>query len=197
MVNTGDVFSALIQVSNNAYLDIQPASAYNAVVYNIYYTGAVEFYWSDGSNNIKFDSDAYGGGAGSGARKGLVHHVTNSYYLRVKNVSGSAIYIGYNGRYETDVYSIVASVTTGQYLTIQPLGTDEAMIHNVYYAGAAGLYWTNGSVLAVIESDATATGGAFLNRFVMINNARYVRVKNNAATTKLIGFSGLYTKKSI
>lgn len=79
-------------VANNSYLDLQPSAGVEVTVHNIYYAGAVEFYYYDGTNQIMFDSDT-----GAGARLGYVYHCTNSKRVRVKNVSGGSIYIAADG----------------------------------------------------------------------------------------------------
>lgn len=91
----GDVFDCVpTSVADAAFLAIQPSGTAEAVIHNIYYGGAVEFYKYDGTNSIKFDSDAAAGG-----RLGYAFHVKNSCYIRIKNVSGAAIYIAYDGIY--------------------------------------------------------------------------------------------------
>jgi hypothetical protein len=64
------------------------------VVHDIYVpTGsAYEVYYSDGSNNILYLAMPAGGGA-----LNLQAHCTNSYYVRVKNTSGSTIYMAASG----------------------------------------------------------------------------------------------------
>lgn len=92
----GDVYVNIASVANNAYLTIQPAGSAEAVIHNIYYAGAVEFYRYDGTNNLKFDSDT---ATATFAREGLFLHVTNGSYARVKNVSGSTMLMGFDGVY--------------------------------------------------------------------------------------------------
>lgn len=89
----GDVYSGLsAAVANNSYLDINPGSGVEAVITNIFYEGAVEFYWYDGTNEIKFLSDA-----SAGALLACSLHVKNGLRVRVKNVSGAAQEMGYDG----------------------------------------------------------------------------------------------------
>jgi hypothetical protein len=89
----GDIFSAgPTSIADTAFMDIQPGASVNVVITNIYYAGAVEFYWYDGTNSIKFDFDTT-----FGARLNVSHHCNNSRRVRVKNVSGGAIYMGYDG----------------------------------------------------------------------------------------------------
>jgi Tfp pilus assembly protein FimT len=89
----GDVTSGLsASIANNGTVNVQPASGAEWVIHNVYYTGAVEFYIVNGANTIKFDSDT-----AFGARLGAVFHVNNTQYLQIKNVSGGAINIAYDG----------------------------------------------------------------------------------------------------
>jgi hypothetical protein len=90
----GDVKSGIASVAPNGVLDIQPGSASEEwVIHNIYYNqGSVEFYKTDGTNLLKFDGDS-----SQGARLGAVFHVTNAQWIQVKNTSGTATLIGYDG----------------------------------------------------------------------------------------------------
>lgn len=89
----GDVFSCVpTSVAAGASLTIQPGAGVEASIHNLYYAGAVEMYYTDGTNSIKFDSDAT-----AGARLGAIFHVTNTKYLQVKNVTAGAILIAYDG----------------------------------------------------------------------------------------------------
>jgi hypothetical protein len=78
-------------IADGSYLDIVPASG-EAVVHNIYVpTGtSVEYYFYDGANSIKFDTDTQG-------KENVQYHITTTKYLRVKNVSGSAAYFAADG----------------------------------------------------------------------------------------------------
>ena len=89
----GDIFNIIpTSVENNATLDIRPSSGQEAVIHNIYYSNSVEFYITNGTNSIKFDSDST-----LGARLCMCFHVTNTIYIQIKNVSGSVIYVSYDG----------------------------------------------------------------------------------------------------
>jgi hypothetical protein len=90
----GDKVTAIQSVvATTGVLDIRPASGIEWTIHNIYYSqGTVEFYKTDGTNNIKFDSDT-----SNGARLGAVFHVTNSQWIQVKNTAGTATIIGYDG----------------------------------------------------------------------------------------------------
>ena len=91
----GDIYQAgPTSVSASGFLALQPSGSSAVVVHNIYYAGAVEFYYFDGTNSILFDSDGTSGG-----RLNLTHHCSNTKYVRVKNVSTGAILIAADGIY--------------------------------------------------------------------------------------------------
>jgi len=88
----GDVVSGHASVNNGAYLDIQPGAGAEWIIHNLFYGGAAEIYRTNGSNDVKIDSDT-----ALGCMMGRCFHVTNSIYLRIKNVSGGAVYCGHDG----------------------------------------------------------------------------------------------------
>lgn len=90
----GDVFAGVASVAAAGNLDIQPASGSEATVHNVYYAGAVEFHAYDGTNDLTWDSDST-----SGARLGMVTHVTHTQWLRVHNPGASAVLVAYDGVY--------------------------------------------------------------------------------------------------
>ena len=91
----GDVVSGVFTaVADAAVVSIQPAAGVEWCILNIWYESSVELYYSDGTNDILFDSDT-GGGIWMGRLP-----VTNSLYIKVKNISGAAQNIGYSG-YQT------------------------------------------------------------------------------------------------
>lgn len=89
-----DALANISQVVDGVSLSIQPGSDIEWVIHNIVYGGAVEIYMVDSVNgySIKFYSDV-----SEGAMIGMVFHCTNSVHYAVKNVSGSTIYVGYDG----------------------------------------------------------------------------------------------------
>jgi hypothetical protein len=95
MANAGEVFSAYENgLADEGTLDVQPAEGGEAVVHNIWYGGAVEIYRNDGTNTVKVNEDS-----SSGIMEWLAYHVTNSEYITIKNVSGGAVDVGYDGIY--------------------------------------------------------------------------------------------------
>jgi len=95
MAAVGDVFSDYSNdLANGGYLDAKPAASHEATVHNIYHESDVELYWTDGTNEFKIDADT-----SFGAYAYYAFHVTNSIYLRIKNVAGSAKDLGFDGVY--------------------------------------------------------------------------------------------------
>jgi hypothetical protein len=90
-----NVRTAISSVANNAFLDMRPTGAQSAeewVIHNVLYNGAMELYKTDGTNSIKVDSDTTAGG-----RIGVYLHCTNAVWYQIKNVSGSAVILSYDG----------------------------------------------------------------------------------------------------
>jgi hypothetical protein len=91
----GDAYiKAPTSTASGSFLDLQPGSSVEVVIHDIYVaTGsAYEVYYSDGTNNILYLAMPAGGGA-----LNLQAHCSNSYYVRVKNTSGSTIYMAASG----------------------------------------------------------------------------------------------------
>lgn len=91
-------YQGLTSVANGGFLDIRPTGTQEAVIHNLYYQDNVEVYWYDGTNAIKFDSDGGANAAGGGNMLSVQWHVSNAFWVRVKNVAASgAKLIGYDG----------------------------------------------------------------------------------------------------
>lgn len=88
----GDIVADTTSKDDDAYLDVQPGAGAEWVIHNIYYAGAAELYKYDGSNTILFDTTTAGG-----AHLNVQIHVNNTDYLRIRNVSGGAAIVGYDG----------------------------------------------------------------------------------------------------
>ena len=87
------VVVASTSVANGSSLTIQPGSGIEWIIHNVYVPegSAIEVYATDGSNAIKFDSNP------SGGFRQEHWHLTNAQYFTIKNVSGSSIYMKYDG----------------------------------------------------------------------------------------------------
>lgn len=91
----GDAYiKAPASIANGSFMDLQPGSGVEVVIHDIYVPNgtAYEVYYSDGTNNILYLSMPAGGGS-----LNLQAHCSNTYYVRVKNVSGSAAYMSASG----------------------------------------------------------------------------------------------------
>lgn len=92
----GDVKAGINTISAGQSYSIQPPVGEEWVIHNLYYeTGGykIDFQIIDGVGMIGFDSDT-----SSGARLGVVYHLTNTHYLKVVNTSaGTTMKISYDG----------------------------------------------------------------------------------------------------
>lgn len=80
-------------VADNSYLTIQPGSGSEYMIMNIYANGKFEVYMYDGTNDIyvqNSNSEPY-------SLSIFKFLCKNTDYLRVKNVSGATMHIGYSG----------------------------------------------------------------------------------------------------
>lgn len=86
------VCSDVTSISDTAYMTIQPGAGVEWVIHNISVPNdkAVELYYYNGTNEIKVD-------ANTGGWIGYFFHCNNTRYYRVKNVSGGAVYMAYDG----------------------------------------------------------------------------------------------------
>lgn len=91
-----------------------------------------------------------------------------------------------------DVVSALQSVATGATLDIQPGAGVEWVIHDIYHEAVVDLQWYDGT--NVLTFAAGLDGGVETNLQFHMTNSRRVRVKNNDAAAKLIGYDGIQTK---
>jgi hypothetical protein len=89
----GDAVLLHSSVANDAYLTIQPASGDEYIINSIWAAGAIEIYMTDGTNNVLVENTAVEPYSFNGCK----WIASNTYYLKVKNVSGGSIYIGCSG----------------------------------------------------------------------------------------------------
>lgn len=86
-----DVVSDTQSIADTAYLTIQPGVGVEWSIHNIDFAGAVQISKYDGTDEVVFRIETAAG------EYACVRHVTNGQYLRVKNVSGGTLVIGYDG----------------------------------------------------------------------------------------------------
>lgn len=91
-----------------------------------------------------------------------------------------------------DVFSGLSSIAAAAYLDIQPSSGIEAVIHNIYHESDVQIEFYDGTNSCVFDTDAGA--GVYAKYAFHVTNARRIRVKNTAATAKLIGYDGVQTK---
>lgn len=90
-----------------------------------------------------------------------------------------------------DVASGLSSVAASGYLDIQPSGTVEWVIHNIYHESDIQLEYYDGSLSCIFDTDPGA--GVYAKYAFHCTSARRIRVKNTAASAKLIGYDGIVT----
>jgi len=91
-----------------------------------------------------------------------------------------------------DVKSDLQPVNSGDYLSIQPPVGEEWVIHNIYHESDVSVELYDGTNSLVFLS---ATGpGVFARYSFHVTNSIYLRVKNDDASSKLIGYDGIQTK---
>lgn len=90
---TDTAVNVLSSVNAGEYLDIKPGSAgVEWCIHNIVCETTCELYLSNGTNEVKFDTNT--------ANAGWINQawfITYTNYLRVKNTSASPAYFGYTG----------------------------------------------------------------------------------------------------
>jgi hypothetical protein len=91
-----------------------------------------------------------------------------------------------------DVFSGISSIAAAGYLDIQPSAGVEVVIHNIYHESDVQIEFYDGTNSLIFDTDAGT--GVYAKYAFHVTNARRIRVKNTAATAKLIGYDGVQTK---
>lgn len=92
MADVRGIVQGTQSIAVGAFLDILPPVGEEWMIANIYHGGAAELYKYDGVNSQLIDDDVE-----SGAWLQWKWFVVRDNYLRVKNVSGAAALISYEG----------------------------------------------------------------------------------------------------
>ena len=95
-----------------------------------------------------------------------------------------------------DVVSEVASTSTGSSLTYQPAGSIEAVIKVWSGERLSSVYLEvfDGTTACIIcASDKFSTIGVHINMSLPVNNAHYLRIRNNAGYDVALMYSGFIT----
>ena len=89
---TSDAIGNIKSIAAGDVLDVKPTAPAEWIVHNIYIPEdkAAEIYFTDGTNQVLVATV-------SGSYLGYFFHATATRYIRVKNISGSAMQIGYDG----------------------------------------------------------------------------------------------------
>ena len=90
----GDVVSAHTNILNGLFLTIQPSGSAQWGIQNLYVPAGVEceFYRTDGTNDILLFSLT------DTIQFSQPFNPTNTIYFKLKNVSGSSAYLGYDAK---------------------------------------------------------------------------------------------------
>lgn len=91
----GELLNSLESVAAGQYMTIQSTTGQEWIIKNINFGNiTAEIYQTDGTNNILVDTVV---GTSTGGSYKCDFRCTNTKYYRVKNTSGGAVYIGYDG----------------------------------------------------------------------------------------------------
>ena len=88
-----------------------------------------------------------------------------------------------------DVFAGLSSVNSGATLDIQPGSGVEVVITTIFHEDSVDLQWYDGTNTLTFAAALTGPNSEAGLGFAC-TNARRIRVKNNAGTAKLIGYSG-------
>jgi len=93
------------------------------------------------------------------------------------------------------VSSSAANTASGSYFTVQPAGSAEWVIHNIYCGDSATIYFgsgtatTAGAPIYSVNSSGWVTGV-----FVHVTNANYLMIKNISSASAVYGYDGVITR---
>lgn len=88
----GDVTIGLQEILTGNSLLIQPGAGAEWFISNVFFNGAVNIYFTNGALECLVSTYK-----GSGRWACVVLHITNSIYLKIKNISAVTKIIGYDG----------------------------------------------------------------------------------------------------
>lgn len=110
---------------------------------------------------------------------------------RMPDNFGRVIRIKDNVSPEGDIFSALTQINAGQYLDIQPGAGEEACIHNIYWEADVTITVYDGADTIAFRTEVGAGGLPFVAFHV--TNTQRIRVQNNDAGAKRIGYDGIYT----
>ncbi|MGH9201045.1 MAG: hypothetical protein ACRD2A_07400 [Vicinamibacterales bacterium] len=91
-----------------------------------------------------------------------------------------------------DVKSAIASIAAAGFQDINPPAGEEWVIHNIYHEAAVTLDFFDG--VNSIPFDSVTGKGIYAKYQFHVKNGVRLRVKNDDAAAKLIGYDGIQTK---
>jgi hypothetical protein len=92
-----------------------------------------------------------------------------------------------------DVYNglTTAAASTGT-VSIQPTGTQEVVIHNIYHASDISLAYTDGTTTITFDSDIGS--GVYAFYAFHVTSGKYIKVTNtDTSSARAIGYDGIVT----
>jgi hypothetical protein len=89
------------------------------------------------------------------------------------------------------VSAFSTAVGAGSFVDIQPSGTLEWVIHNIYHENDAALQWYDGT--NSIEFDIVTGAHAWVKQNFHVTNSRRIRIRNAAGSSQDIGYDGIVT----
>jgi hypothetical protein len=90
-----------------------------------------------------------------------------------------------------DAVSDLQSIAAAAFLALQPAGTVEWIIHNVFHESDAELSQYDGTNTLTFSTEYGK--GAWFGHFFHVKNTRYIRIKNVNTAAKLVGYDGVVT----
>ena len=94
---------------------------------------------------------------------------------------------------KADVHIALESIDAAGFLDTAPGAGREANIHNIFHEDEISIELYDGTNQCEFEAN-IAGPGAFAYYTFHVTNSIRIRIKNEAGTAKLIGYSGVITK---
>ena len=90
-----------------------------------------------------------------------------------------------------DLVNEISSVASSSYMDIQPAGTAEWSIHNIYHEADMQMEYYDGANSLIFDSSTSA--GVYAKYSFHCSNGHRIRIKNTNVAAKLIGYDGIIT----
>lgn len=92
------------------------------------------------------------------------------------------------------VESDIQSISTTEALTIQPASGEEWQINNIYHEAEITIKVCDGTNELPFETTVADAQGGLLKYAFNLTNTHYLKIYNDNAASKLIGYDGRRTK---